>query len=239
MNFRRTVMLTICLGMCVVTMGSSVQGEDALPEPRKATDRDTVASRFTKALPSITDVNWGAQLPERTTEVETGRFSTLIKRVPDDVHSIFSSEFELSPAFLVSMDINCDTFSDLAAVRQKEQRISEPLVRRIIGASIDLRVKADFLKLRKTSDVKVTVRTLAPGTSTVDPNCYVWYAPVYDDRLPNRRRFGPISSPSVDMMPPGTFAIWTVRQGKEGHRDRINIVASEADKDFDIESPGN
>jgi len=236
--FRKWHLWVACFSLCLIISGNSTHGEDGPLVQRKAPGRSDLTARFTMALPSITDVNWAAHVPDNTTEAETGRFATLMSRVPEDVHSILTSEVELSPIFLVSMDINCDAFTDVAEARQKEQRISRPLLRRVIGASVDLHVKADFLKAHKTSEVKVTVRTLEPGTTTIDPGCHVWFAPIYDDRPANWRRFGPISSPSVDKMPTGTFAIWSVRQGKDGRRDRINIVAGETEKDFDIESPG-
>jgi hypothetical protein len=99
-----------------------------------------------------------------------------------------------------------------------------------------LQLKASFLTNRKSVNIKVTVRTLKSGTTTVDPGCTIWYAPYYDDREVNWDRFGQVSTSTEDL-PPGIWVLWSKRNDKTGKRERLTLKVDDENKKFDIDAP--
>ncbi len=243
---QRTAIWAALFCMCGMASGSFVNGQEIFVDGqellptirRKIPERKELNARFVKVLRGAEADTWKAHLPEKSGDAEIKRFTSAMERVSGDVKAIFESEVDLSPVFLASMDVNCDAFEDFAAVQERSERVSGPLLVRLFGASSDIRVKSAFLKANNSSSIKLTVRTLVPGTTKEDPGCWVYYAPAFDDRRSNWVRFSKISSPTEDTISPGLFVMWSERKGEVGPRAPLNLVGVTTDKAFDVDSPG-
>jgi hypothetical protein len=231
----------IFLGIVIAIQSLSysfVQAQEAAKPERRRVDAGELQAGFQRIFKSSTETGWGPQLTASNfKENDVRRTVQLLARVPEHVDTIFRSEVDLSQQFLVSLDVDYRIFADLENSKKVEQPVSPPTFARVTGAAIDVQVKADFLKAFKTSKIEVSVRTLKSGSTTQVDGCYVWYAPFYDDREVNWDRFGPVSSPSKDELPPGLWAVWSVKGGKTGKRERLNLTAGSSLKDFDIDAP--
>ncbi len=168
---------------------------------------------------------------------EAKRFQASVSQAKESVATIFSSNYTLSRPFLVAMQADYDVFHDLGKASQ-DKKFSKPMVERTVGASQDLQIKADFLKANGKDLISVAVRTIKPGTDVEIKGLYIWYAPRYDDRESNWNRFGPISSPSSDDIPPGIWWIWAHdATGKMGKREPLSLSHSGGPSHFDVDAP--
>lgn len=201
--------------------------ERPVPEPAM------LREKFQQTFASLSGAKWASQASRE----DSVKLDEAIVTSRESVGAIFASDLRFPARFLVSMNVDHEALGDLAKWSRSRDPLPQPLLVRVVGASDDLRIKAQFVTKTGTSMLKVAVRTLKPGTNTESNGWFVWYAPFYDDRKQNWERFGPVSSPSTDELPPGTWAIWAERGDKSGPRQKLTLNKERVNPPFDIDAP--
>jgi hypothetical protein len=199
--------------------------------------KNELRSRFEEILPPIAEIQWEGRLQSPNFQMQDLRsFMQAVRGVRENVNILFASEEEWNRPVLASFTTDYVAFNDLYALRETQTPLSRTLFERVSGAAYDLRAKAQAFAKGKKGMVDVSIRTLKRGTTTEESDCYVWYAPYFDDRSGNWERLQGVSSPAKGQMPVGIWSVWAVKGNLQGKRERLNLEITDANP-FDIDAP--
>jgi hypothetical protein len=170
------------------------------------------------------------------------RLAYVVDRSRFSMDIILSKRIDFSEQFIKSLDYDVSAYEEFlksAEILKKSKNTLVPwsIYYGLLNASWNLELKAKVLENSRKDRVEVKVNTVDDNGNEIQ-KCFVWYAPYLRDDDQHKTKFDRLSTPTVDLLPPGKWNIWTEKDGKHGPKSPFSCGDDGRDKrEIDILAP--
>jgi hypothetical protein len=221
--------------LILISATQAFRAQDPELEPRSL-NRDVVTHRLMSTLDHLSKQMKNpefANYHHRPTDFT--RLKSEVQRSLSNAGVLLEARVDYSAHFLATVDYDREAFQ--AYADSPEQKTVTPAVfDGVINASIDIAIKAGFVRKNKTDRVETKVNTIDENGQPVQ-DCYVWYAPFLQDNDQHKQKFDKRSTPTTDFLPAGKWSIWSEKMEKAGVKT-VYLCGDDGRASREIDIPG-